>query len=63
MQDLAQFFWDEDEVMKREYQILDTAFDRMVDRAKRDKIYNRTSAMASGVERVRDMKNTRGLFP
>ena len=63
VQDLAQFFWGEDEVMKREYQILDTAFDRMVDRAKRDKIYNRTSAMASGVERVRDMKNTRGLFP
>jgi glutamate dehydrogenase (NAD(P)+) len=63
VQDLAQFFWGEDEVMRREYQILDAAFDRMVDRAKRDNIYNRTSAMASGVERVRDMKNTRGLFP
>jgi glutamate dehydrogenase (NAD(P)+) len=63
VQDLAQFFWGEDEVMRREYQILDAAFDRMIDRAKRDNIYNRTSAMASGVERVRDMKNTRGLFP
>ena len=40
VQDLAQFFWGEDEVMRREYQILDAAFDRMVERAKRDKIYN-----------------------
>jgi glutamate dehydrogenase (NAD(P)+) len=63
VQDLQQFFWGEDEVMRREYQILDAAFDRMVDRAKRDKVYNRTAAMASGVERVRDAKNTRGLFP
>jgi glutamate dehydrogenase (NAD(P)+) len=63
VQDLAQFFWGEDEVMRREYQILDAAFDRMVDRAKRDKIYNRTAAMAAGVERVRDAKSTRGLFP
>lgn len=63
VQDLAQFFWGEDEVMRREYQILDTAFDRMVERAKRDKIYNRTAAMAAGVERVRDAKSTRGLFP
>jgi glutamate dehydrogenase (NAD(P)+) len=63
VQDLAQFFWGEDEVMRREYQILDAAFDRMVDRAKRDKVYNRTAAMAAGVERVRDAKNTRGLFP
>jgi glutamate dehydrogenase (NAD(P)+) len=63
VQDLAQFFWGEDEVMRREYQILDAAFDRMVERAKRDKIYNRTAAMAAGVERVRDAKNTRGLFP
>lgn len=63
VQDLAQFFWGEDEVMRREYQILDQAFDRMIERARRDNIYNRTSAMASGVERVRDMKNTRGLFP
>jgi glutamate dehydrogenase (NAD(P)+) len=63
VQDLAQFFWGEDEVMRREYQILDAAFDRMIERARRDEVYNRTSAMASGVERVRDAKNTRGLFP
>jgi glutamate dehydrogenase (NAD(P)+) len=63
VQDLAQFFWGEDEVMRRQYQILDAAFTKMVDRAKRDNVYNRTAAMAAGVERVRDAKNTRGLFP
>lgn len=63
VQDLAQFFWGEDEVTRREYQILDTAFGNMLARARRDNVYNRTAAMATGVERVRDAKNTRGLFP
>jgi glutamate dehydrogenase (NAD(P)+) len=63
VQDLAQFFWGEDEVMRREYQILDHAFENMIARARRDNIYNRTAAMAAGVERVRAAKNTRGLFP
>ncbi len=63
VQDLAQFFWGEDEVVRRQYQILDHAFDSMVARARRDNVYNRTAAMATGVERVRAAKNTRGLFP
>jgi glutamate dehydrogenase (NAD(P)+) len=63
VQDLQQLFWEEDEVMRREYQILDRAFDRMVARAKADKVFNRTAAMAMGVERVRAAKDTRGLFP
>ena len=63
VQDLQQLFWEEEEVMRREYQILDRAFDRMVARAKRDKVFNRTAAMAMGVERVRGAKDTRGLFP
>jgi glutamate dehydrogenase (NAD(P)+) len=63
VQDLQQLFWEEEEVMRREYQILDRAFDRMAARAKRDKVFNRTAAMAMGVERVRAAKDTRGLFP
>ncbi len=63
VQDLAQFFWGEDEVVRRQYQILDQAFTNMVARARRDNVYNRTAAMAAGVERVRAAKNTRGLFP
>lgn len=63
VQDLAQFFWGEDEVVRRQYQILDQAFESMLTRARRDNVYNRTAAMAIGVERVRAAKDTRGLFP
>jgi glutamate dehydrogenase (NAD(P)+) len=63
VQDLQQLFWEEEEVMRREYQILDRAFDQMVLRSRRDKISHRTAAMAIGVEKVRAAKNTRGLFP
>ena len=49
--------------MRREYQILDRAFEHMVARARADKIPHRTAAMAIGVEKVRAAKNTRGLFP
>ncbi len=63
VQDLQQLFWEEEEVMRREFQILDRAFERMVTRAKADDISHRTAAMAIGVEKVRNAKNTRGLFP
>jgi glutamate dehydrogenase (NAD(P)+) len=63
VQDLQQLFWEEEEVMRREYQILDRAFEQMLARAKADRIPHRTAAMAIGVEKVRAAKNTRGLFP
>jgi glutamate dehydrogenase (NAD(P)+) len=63
VQDLQQLFWEEEEVTRREYQILDRAFDQMLLRANTDKIPHRTAAMAIGVEKVRAAKNTRGLFP
>jgi glutamate dehydrogenase (NAD(P)+) len=63
VQDLQQLFWEEEEVTRREYHILDRAFDQMVGRAKKDNIPHRTAAMALGVEKVRAAKATRGLFP
>src|ERR1700722_17245089 len=63
VQDLQQLFWEEEEVMRREYHILDRAFDQMVMRSKVDNIPHRTAAMAIGVEKVRAAKTTRGLFP
>jgi len=63
VQDLQQLFWEEEEVMRREYQILDRAFDTMVLRSKTDGVSHRTAAMAIGVEKVRAAKTTRGLFP
>jgi glutamate dehydrogenase (NAD(P)+) len=63
VQDLQQLFWEEEEVTRREYHILDRAFDQMVMRAKLDGVPHRTAAMAIGVEKVRAAKITRGLFP
>ena len=63
VQDLQQLFWEEEEVTRREYRILDRAFDQMLTRARADNIPHRTAAMAIGVEKVRAAKNTRGLFP
>jgi glutamate dehydrogenase (NAD(P)+) len=63
VQDLQQLFWEEEEVTRREYHILDRAFEQMLLRARKDGISHRTAAMAIGVEKVRAAKNTRGLFP
>lgn len=63
VQDLQQFFWEEDEVNTKLRQVLDKAFDRTFARVAKDGVSERTAAMAIGVERVRDAKRTRGLFP
>ena len=63
VQDLQQFFWDEAEVNDRLYRVLQRAFAQVLARAERDGISHRTAAMAIGVAKVRDAKDTRGLFP
>jgi glutamate dehydrogenase (NAD(P)+) len=63
VQDLQQLFWEEEEVTRREYHILDRAFEHMLARARAGNVPHRTAAMAIGVEKVRAAKNTRGLFP
>jgi glutamate dehydrogenase (NAD(P)+) len=63
VQDLQQLFWEEEEVVRREYHILDRAFEAMLARVKVDNIPHRTAAMAIGIEKVRAAKKTRGLFP
>jgi glutamate dehydrogenase (NAD(P)+) len=63
VQDLQQFFWEEDEVNARLRQILDRAFGQVTARAKQDGVGQRTAAMAIGVEKVYAAKQVRGLFP
>jgi glutamate dehydrogenase (NAD(P)+) len=63
VQDLQQFFWDESEVMSKLYHVLDRAFTQVMRRVERDGVSHRTAAMAIGVEKVRNAKTTRGLFP
>ena len=63
VQDLQQFFWDEAEVMRKLYHVLDRAFTQVMRRVEQDGVSHRTAAMAIGVEKVRSAKNVRGLFP
>jgi glutamate dehydrogenase (NAD(P)+) len=63
VQDLQQFFWEEAEVMQRLNHVLERAFAQVMRRAERDGVPHRTAAMAIGVEKVRNAKNVRGLFP
>ncbi len=63
VQDLQQFFWTEAEVRDRLNQILDRSFAQVMARAHQDGVSTRTAAMAIGVEKVRDAKRMRGLFP
>jgi glutamate dehydrogenase (NAD(P)+) len=63
VQDLQQYFWSKDEVVDRLERALDRSWGQVVERARRDGVANRTAAMAIGVERVRQAKQARGLFP
>jgi glutamate dehydrogenase (NAD(P)+) len=63
VQGLQQFFWGEAEINERVVQVLDRAFNQVMARAKRDAVSTRTAAMAIGIEKVRDTKRIRGLFP
>ena len=63
VQDLQQYFWSKREVMDRLEQALDRSWDNVVRRAEADGVSNRTAAMAIGVEKVRNAKILRGLFP
>ena len=63
VQDLQQYFWRKDEVMSRLEDALDRSWAIVVQRAEQDGVSTRTAAMAIGVERVRQAKQARGLFP
>jgi glutamate dehydrogenase (NAD(P)+) len=63
VQDLQSFFWSEKEVMEKLYHILDPAYDRVLANSRAQKISMRTAALAVGIQRVREAKQIRGLFP
>lgn len=63
VQDLQQFFWTEGEVRTRLNQVLERSFTQVMSRATRDNIDTRTAAQAIGIEKVRNAKKVRGLFP
>lgn len=63
VQDLQQLFWDETQVNEQLRRLLDRSFDAVMERAERDGISHRMAALAIGVEKVRQAKSIRGLYP
>jgi glutamate dehydrogenase (NAD(P)+) len=63
VQDLQSFFWSEIEIMEKLYRILDEAYDRVLHSSRSRKISMRTAALCAGIQRVREAKAIRGLFP
>jgi glutamate dehydrogenase (NAD(P)+) len=49
--------------MQKLYQILDQAYDRVLKNSREQKISTRMAALCAGIQRVRDAKKIRGLFP
>jgi glutamate dehydrogenase (NAD(P)+) len=64
VQDLQQFFWDEQEVQKRLERLMVDAYHR-VRKVARDRGFasNRTAALTLGIEKVAKEKGLRGLYP
>jgi glutamate dehydrogenase (NAD(P)+) len=63
VQDLQRLFWNESQVLERLYEILDRSFDVVLRTSRRRESSNRSAALSIGVQRVREAKGTRGLFP
>ena len=63
LQNLSNFYWDRDEVMKKLFAILDKAKDSVEYQKRKFKFSRRLAALTLGIQRVADAKQSRGLFP
>jgi glutamate dehydrogenase (NAD(P)+) len=63
VQGLQQFFWTEEEVNNRLIRLMQRAFDGVLGVAQREKVEMRTAAMMRGIERIKEAKRRRGVFP
>jgi glutamate dehydrogenase (NAD(P)+) len=63
VQDLQSFFWTEAEVNDKLYRQLETAYQQVLQFAKKNNVYMRDAALALGISRVAQAKQLRGLFP
>lgn len=63
VQGLQNFFWTEERVNSEMKQIMDNAFARVIEAAKRDKMNMREASMAVAARRIEEAHLARGLFP
>ena len=63
VQGIQQFFWSEEEVNRRLIELMQRAFRDVHDFAKERGVDLRTAALMRGIERIREAKRRRGVFP
>jgi len=63
VQGLQQFFWTEEEVNSRLINLMQRAFREVLALANNQKINLRTAALIRGIDRVKEAKRRRGVFP
>ena len=63
VQDLQNFFWEEDEINKKLEKIIKHAFHEVHDISKKHKVQMRTAAFMLAVGRVAEATQVRGIFP
>jgi len=63
VQGLQQFFWSEEEVNDRLIRIMKGAFKDVSHIAKQEGVNLRTAAMMRGIDRIKEAKRRRGVFP
>ena len=63
LQNLQNFYWDRDEVLKKLFVILDRAKSAVEYQKRKFKFSRRLAALTLGIQRVAEAKQSRGLFP
>ena len=63
VQDLQNFFWDEDEIEHRMHKILKKAFIEAYELSVREKVSMRLATLMIGISRVAESIRLRGLYP
>jgi glutamate dehydrogenase (NAD(P)+) len=63
VQDLQRYFWSAEQITANLHGALDRSFAAVTDLADRDGLSMRDAALAIGIQKVRNAKTTRGLFP
>jgi len=63
VQDLQYFFWSREEIETRLRGIMDRAFQRVMDLARKEGVSTRTAALMLGIQRIAEAQRIRGLYP
>jgi glutamate dehydrogenase (NAD(P)+) len=63
VQGLQQFFWSEEEVNRRLIELMQGAYRSVTQMAAERKVSMRTAALMRGIERIKEAKRRRGVFP